>query len=75
MDKCVTCGNPTTGRVFCNTCRPQATAEEIAKARKLYGNTDDIEIDDDARASATDTGVWVQAWVWLDADDMDNNDD
>lgn len=41
----------------------------IKAARDLYG-TDDIEIDDDAKLSTTDDGVWVQAWVWVHNEDM-----
>lgn len=46
----------------------KASAEEIAAAREAYGG-DDIEIDDDARASRADNGVWVAAWVWLAGDE------
>lgn len=41
----------------------RATDEEIMRAREAYGS-EDIEIDDDARASRPDDGVWVSAWVW-----------
>jgi hypothetical protein len=42
-----------------------ATEEEIKEARELY-QTDDIEIDDGAKASRTEgEGLWVAAWVWL----------
>ena len=41
-----------------------ATAEQIQRARDEY-QTDDINIDDDANVSPTESGVWVQAWVWL----------
>jgi len=53
-----------------NTERPLAmdefaTEEEIKEARELY-QTDDIEIDDGAKASrAEGEGLWVAAWVWL----------
>ena len=37
----------------------------IAIARREY-QTDDIEIDDNAKISRTDeNGAWVQAWVWV----------
>jgi hypothetical protein len=26
---------------------------------------DDVEIDDDAKVSSSDLGVYVQAWVWV----------
>lgn len=37
------------------------------KARVLWADpsSDDIEVDDDAKLSETDNGVWVQAWVWV----------
>lgn len=53
--------------------RPKATAEQIERARLMYAypSDDDIEIDEDALVSNADTGVWVQAWVWL-PDDEDS---
>lgn len=43
----------------------RASAEEIERARDLYGD-DECEIDDDALTSrAPGEGLWVQAWVWL----------
>lgn len=42
-----------------------ATPEEIERARDIYGS-DDVEIDENAKASRTDVGTWVAAWVWLD---------
>jgi hypothetical protein len=41
-----------------------ATNSEINRARKLY-QTHYVEIDDEAKISRTDEGVWVAAWVWL----------
>jgi hypothetical protein len=35
-----------------------------AQAREIYGS-DDIEIDDDAKESASPEGAFVQAWVWV----------
>lgn len=48
-----------------------ATPKEIERAVMRYaiGSNDDIEIDKDAKASRTDSGVWVQAWVWLPNED------
>ncbi|MFA5508681.1 MAG: hypothetical protein WC423_24870 [Vulcanimicrobiota bacterium] len=48
----------------------QATIGQIAAARKLY-QTDDVEIDEDARVSEDidGTGYWVSAWVWIGEDD------
>ena len=57
--------------------REYATQAEIDRAREMYANhsDDDIEIDDihqdgnppctGARVSVGDDGVWVSAWVWL----------
>ncbi len=39
-------------------------AELIAQARAMYAR-DDVEIDDDAKVSSSDLGVYVQAWVWV----------
>lgn len=44
--------------------RTPTTEAERNQARKLY-QTDDIQIDDDAKASRADEGIWVQAWVWV----------
>ena len=39
----------------------------IDRARDLYAmsSDDDIEIDDNAKVSHGDDGVWVQAWVFV----------
>lgn len=39
-------------------------AELIKRAQAMYAS-DDIEIDDDAKVSVADLGVFVQAWVWV----------
>jgi len=54
--------------------RGVATTKEITRARKLYvdGSNDDIEVDNDARVSIADTGIWVQAWIWLPDEEEDN---
>lgn len=42
-----------------------AGPELIEAARERY-ETDDIEIDDNAKAArGDDPGTWVQAWVWV----------
>lgn len=39
--------------------------EDVIKtARDLYA-CDDIQIDDGAALSETDSGTWVAAWVWV----------
>ena len=45
----------------------RATPEEIARARRLYGEDGEVEIDDDAPVlrGVPEDGFWVQAWVWL----------
>lgn len=47
--------------------REQATPEQIDAARQLYaeGSEGDIAVDDDAFVSRTETGAWVQAWVFV----------
>lgn len=42
-----------------------ATRHEIACARKKYAS-DNLQIDDGAKASRCDSGLWIAAWVWLD---------
>lgn len=41
-----------------------ATADEIARARSECC-ADNIQVDNDAQASRTSTGVWIQCWLWL----------
>jgi hypothetical protein len=44
----------------------RATPAEIERAREAYCDSpEDIEIDEVAFTSRTETGTWVQAWVWL----------
>ena len=47
----------------------QASLEQIEAARHQY-QCDEIKIDDDARVSVADVGYWVQAWVWLDNEEL-----
>ena len=42
-----------------------ATLAEISQARETYGSNE-LEVDDNALASRTDDGAWIQAWVWVD---------
>lgn len=49
-----------------------ATADQIERARNLYaeGSDNDIEIDDGALQSrGGDPGTWVAAWVWVPDED------
>ena len=48
-----------------------ATPEQIERARDEYaeGSDNNIELDGDAKCAPADTGVWVQAWVWLSTDE------
>ena len=50
-----------------NAVRPQATEEQIAEAREMYAtpHSPTIQVDDDAQRSVSETGTWIQAWVWL----------
>ena len=48
----------------------KATPEQIEEAQRCYGG-DDIQIDHNARCSVVDNGFWVQAWVWLEADEQE----
>lgn len=46
--------------------RPRA----ISEARDQYA-CDEIEVDDDARLSIGDNGLWVSAWLWIYNQDLD----
>lgn len=54
---------------------PNATDNEIKRAKEMYWGSadiqnDDINIDENATAIRVDDGVWVAAWLWLpNADD------
>lgn len=48
--------------------RTPASSEQIAIAREHYVD-EHLAVDDDAEASASDDGAWIQAWVWVDQDD------
>ena len=44
----------------------------IKLARRQYGsNTNDIEVDDNAKLSGSEDGAWVQAWVWISKEDIE----
>lgn len=47
--------------------------ELIQVARNRYC-TDEIEIDDAPSVSYGDDGVFIQAWVWVAFDEVDNED-
>ena len=49
--------------IFQESFNPK-TYSYIARARDEYADSD-LAIDDDAKVSESDEGVWVQAWVWL----------
>jgi hypothetical protein len=42
----------------------ETNSEILQTARDLYA-CDDIQIDDGAALSETDSGTWVAAWVWV----------
>ena len=47
--------------------KSKASPELVELAREVYAlrGDNDIEIDDDALTSGTDSGTWVAAWVWM----------
>ena len=47
------------------TPKERAYYLEAARERYAKGSNDDVAIDDNAKFSAVDNGVWVQAWVWV----------
>ena len=43
-----------------------ATHEEIAEARMITDDMDNLAVDDDARVShCADGGFWIQAWLFV----------
>ena len=46
-----------------------ATPEEIEKARDLFQIDGEVEIDDGAEASRSDSGAFIAAWVWISKED------
>lgn len=44
---------------------PIASEEQIERARAKTGWSDEIEVDEGAKLSVADDGVWVAAWIWL----------
>jgi hypothetical protein len=47
-------------------------AELVNRAREMYAN-DSLEVDQDAQVSVSSEGSWVQAWVWVPAEDGQEN--
>lgn len=45
---------------------PATDAEAVADARAMYAD-DEVRVDDGAPVIATDSGKWVQAWVFVEA--------
>lgn len=43
---------------------PATDAEAVADARAMYAD-DEVRVDDGAPVIATDSGKWVQAWVFV----------
>ena len=56
-----------------DAARPQATEAQIAEARTMYAtpHSPTIQVDDDAKLSISEAGTWVQAWVWLEDEDAE----
>lgn len=46
-----------------------ATDEQLDLGGQAWRNIEGIQIDDDAGTSQTDTGFWLQGWLWVDHDD------
>lgn len=47
-------------------------AELVNRAREMYANGN-LEVDQDAQVSVSSEGSWVQAWVWVPAEDGQEN--
>ena len=45
-----------------------AQCDAVEDARDMF-ESDDISIDDDPIVAVADDGVWVSAWLWVEADD------
>lgn len=52
----------------------QATTQEIENAREIYALDDELAVDDDAQASRSEEGAWIQAWVWMPAYDEEEQE-
>ncbi len=48
----------------------ETNSEILQTARDLYA-CDDIQIDDGATLSETESGTWVAAWIWVSKDTPD----
>jgi hypothetical protein len=50
-------------------------ADVIERARAEYARTsyDELEIDDEPILSVADDGVWVNAWVWINTEEDEEN--
>ena len=59
------------GKVWDVAAPTPATSDQIDRARRLYEQLDEIEIDDGANASETPNGVWVQAWVFVNSEELE----
>lgn len=55
--------------------RPLKLRQAIERARTRYADpsSDDIEIDDSAPVAPSDHGMWVQAWVHVRTEDLENS--
>jgi len=49
----------------------QPAAVQFSRSRWSHED-DDIEIDDNAALSVTENGVWVQGWLWVSKEDLEN---
>jgi len=52
-------------------CAHTIERSELLHAARRVWQTDEVQIDHDARVSdGCEGGLWVQAWVWLRTDDL-----
>ena len=75
---CLVCR--THGDVLCEVIERSDDADWRATAVDIYGHEEGIEIHDNAVVSHSDPdgiledGAYVQAWVWVDADDVEDKE-
>jgi hypothetical protein len=58
---------------YVNTTVADGGLIEAARDRYALGSSDNIEIDDGALTSIGDEGTWVQAWVWMEHEDDEDD--
>lgn len=76
MTKCTACKQPAKSGEL--TCSPRCEAfrqrlRQIAIDEYAIGSDDNIEVDEDAKLSVGEDGTWVQAWVFINKEEYDEN--